>query len=327
MANRLSCLINYERESHRLRLPSRVVKKMSQWGVVVAATFLTACSASDADALSLSGSQGAELPFNAVYQQGENLSFDQVLSVRNDSLLPVSIVSWQLALELRPTANATGSLSFSAISPPEDSLFGQEPGPQSDLISSSSQVFAFDMDVDFLGKLILVNEWRNIVNLTITASADAEGSFELVTPVFDPEFPDLGSSWFPFLELFPVAYENSVPSSENGYILLGTIQIDRLTTGPPRPGDFNGDTFVDELDYAKWRNDFGTAVEQPGEGADGSGNSIVDGADYVLWRKHSSISIGTGVAIPEPHALILAALCFVVQVGLRGRRRPLRDWD
>lgn len=53
----------------------------------------------------------------------------------------------------------------------------------------------------------------------------------------------------------------------------------------PLAGDYDGSGTVDELDYDKWRADFGLAV-MPGTGADGNGDGVVDAADYSIWRDH-----------------------------------------
>lgn len=58
-------------------------------------------------------------------------------------------------------------------------------------------------------------------------------------------------------------------------------------SGDPTPlaGDYDASGAVDQLDYDKWRADFGLTVAA-GTGADGSGNGVVDTADYAVWRDH-----------------------------------------
>jgi hypothetical protein len=77
------------------------------------------------------------------------------------------------------------------------------------------------------------------------------------------------------------------------------------------PGDFNGDTKVDDADFAVWKNDFGTSK---------------DGDDFLVWQQN----YGTGVtpaaavagAVPEPGAAVLAGLALVwVGARRRGGRR------
>ncbi|MCO6047477.1 lamin tail domain-containing protein [Aeoliella sp. ICT_H6.2] len=54
---------------------------------------------------------------------------------------------------------------------------------------------------------------------------------------------------------------------------------------PTIPGDYDASGTVDQLDYVKWKLQFGTTVT-PGSESDGSGDGMVDLADYVVWRNH-----------------------------------------
>ena len=51
---------------------------------------------------------------------------------------------------------------------------------------------------------------------------------------------------------------------------------------PQKPGDANGDTKVDGIDYVVWLNHYNQAFTGPTYG-DFNNNSIVDGIDYVIW--------------------------------------------
>ena len=51
-------------------------------------------------------------------------------------------------------------------------------------------------------------------------------------------------------------------------------------------GDFNSDGNVNDLDFAKWKSDFGKWVA-PGGGADGNRNGTVDAADYARMLRVS----------------------------------------
>lgn len=272
--------------------------------------------APNAFALFLTGSQGTEFPFDATYQQTPSLSFDQVLSVRNQFLLPVSIAAWQLELELHQTSGANGSLNFTVISAAEDPLFDSGIGPVPDPELPSDHVQTSDADTGILGRLLLSGEWGNIVKLSITASPDAAGTFELVSPVFNPLTPEFGSSWLPPLAFEPEGFENATLSSLSGFVLLGTIHIN----GASPPGDFNGDTLVDAQDYNKWRSEFGQTADPPGSGSDGNINGVVDGADYVVWRKNCSAPLESGVSIPEPQAFTLLLAFIGVRLGFSSYR-------
>ena len=61
--------------------------------------------------------------------------------------------------------------------------------------------------------------------------------------------------------------------------------IDLLNSAAPA-GDYNADGQVDMLDYAVWRNTFGTSTILYGSGADGNYDGQVDAADFTIWRNN-----------------------------------------
>jgi hypothetical protein len=64
---------------------------------------------------------------------------------------------------------------------------------------------------------------------------------------------------------------------------------------PLLAGDYDLSGTVDDLDYAKWKSDFGTTVVTPGDGADGNSNGRIDAADYTLWRNNlGATNAGSG---------------------------------
>jgi len=86
-------------------------------------------------------------------------------------------------------------------------------------------------------------------------------------------------------------------------------------------GDYDGDGNVDDVDYAKWKADFGKRVAVGG-GADGNGNGIVDAGDYTVWRDAlSGVVVGSasGVAVPEPASIALVIFGVAFTLGMRGR--------
>ena len=53
------------------------------------------------------------------------------------------------------------------------------------------------------------------------------------------------------------------------------------------PGDYNGDSVVNEDDYHLWRSTFGAMADiTAGLPADGNRNGTVDAADYTFWRNN-----------------------------------------
>jgi hypothetical protein len=90
---------------------------------------------------------------------------------------------------------------------------------------------------------------------------------------------------------------------------------------PARPGDYNADGAVNELDYAVWRHDFGTQGELA---ADANSDGSVDAADYVLWR-HYAVATGSGASVPaslqvpESESIVTVSVCALAIVAIGGR--------
>lgn len=269
------------------------------------ALLIIAFSAGSANALLL-GIDGHDpsQPFLLTIPQNGNVLLDRVLQITNTSTT-VSVMAWQLDLWLHPLSGAQGSVLFQSTGTPDDSLFGPDPGPQSDLNAPSNQFIASDADTseEFDGVPVSQNEHRNLLQTTISATPTASGTFELIMPEFNPEAPEQGSSWIDAETFETQGFENSWPSSVPGYILIGTIQINPTAS----VGDYNNDQVIDNLDYATWRAAFGESAVPPGQGADGNQNGIVDVADYVVWR--NSVTAGSGALlveasnVPEPVGL------------------------
>lgn len=81
------------------------------------------------------------------------------------------------------------------------------------------------------------------------------------------------------------------------------------------PGDFNGDGNVDNADYVKWKDDFGSQVI-PTSGADGNGDGLVDIADYTIWRNTlGATGLVPGAAVvanvPEPATVWVAGVALL----------------
>ncbi len=79
------------------------------------------------------------------------------------------------------------------------------------------------------------------------------------------------------------------------------------TASTPIAGDYDGSGAVDQLDYAKWKTDFGSIVT-PGTGADGNSNGIVDTADYTVWRNNltPTLASASGTASLAPSPVVVA---------------------
>jgi hypothetical protein len=72
-------------------------------------------------------------------------------------------------------------------------------------------------------------------------------------------------------------------------------------------GDFNEDTYVDDVDLDLWKSGFGTLAGATHLQGDADGDLDVDGADFLTWQRQVSgaSTVGTHAAVPEPSSVIL----------------------
>ena len=287
---------------------------------IVSAVVLVQLVTSNAFALYI-GHEGSTSPFALSYQDTQSqLAF--ILQVTNESVSTVNMLSWQLIdLELRPLATAQGSLQFDNAGAPPDSLFGQTPGPQSNLSAPSSTISVFDSDPNFVGEPVSPHSSRNILQLSVQASPATTGAFQILIPQIQD--PEADSSWFDADEFIAKAFENSSSSAFSNMILLGTINVGQEPSFSV--GDYNRDGRIDGTDYDRWRSDFGKNVSMPGEGADGNQNLVVDAADYVVWRKcAATASVSASGVVPEPACVPLLTSALAIWAGFAAvHRAPL----
>jgi hypothetical protein len=88
-------------------------------------------------------------------------------------------------------------------------------------------------------------------------------------------------------------------------------------------GDYDIDGDVDNADYTRWRQTFGSSIVQAGNDADGNRNGVVDAADYVIWRRNLGANLVSGSGqvtnvIPEPATLVMLIVGMFVMCS-RGR--------
>lgn len=106
----------------------------------------------------------------------------------------------------------------------------------------------------------------------------------------------------------------------NLYLVDRDGDIFRFDTDATITGDYNADGVVDALDYAVWRESFGS-INSPA--ADGNGDGTVNIADYVLWRNKLGAEVGetqslASAQIPEPSSMF--ALLSSLAVGCLAAR-------
>lgn len=284
---------------------------------------------SNAFALSIHyGGINSSMPFELVHRNVQS-PLEIVLQLANTTNTTASVLGWQLELKLDNVDGAQGTLLFGEVMAPPEPLFGPSSDPQSNpgMPPSTEMIFVQDVDGDFTGEPIPQHETRNILQLTLTASPDAAGAFELLMP--NIEDPDIDSSWVDADDFSSNAFENSLPSSFPGFILLGTINV-------LQPGDYNADGDVDDADYEAWREAFGTAGGDLL--ADGNSDGIVDAADYVIWRHYANMGSVEGANssytnVPEPLSFTLVCGGMMIEwlflvrrtVGRANNRIQLRN--
>jgi hypothetical protein len=103
-------------------------------------------------------------------------------------------------------------------------------------------------------------------------------------------------------------------------------------TGVLARGDYNMDMLVNDSDYTRWTQSYGTGSSGAHDGPIGDGNydEFIDAADYVVWRKfYGTSGPGSPVAelfggtppVPEPGTLIMIAVGFGSRMfGCRDKR-------
>jgi hypothetical protein len=97
-----------------------------------------------------------------------------------------------------------------------------------------------------------------------------------------------------------------------GAVVNGMFFVDNITAlGPSAglPGDYNGDTAVDSIDYTLWRDTLGSDTNLA---ADGNNNGIIDSGDYDVWKMNfgGAGSLASNVSVPEPTTVLLVASGF-----------------
>lgn len=106
------------------------------------------------------------------------------------------------------------------------------------------------------------------------------------------------------------SFNTTLRDASAGIVPLSIIN-GSLIIGTPIAGDFDRNSVVDMSDYVMWRNGLGTTFTP---------------ADYDAWRSHYGqtlmlgASVGSGVAVPEPGALLLLLAGISAFVGTRHRR-------
>jgi cyclophilin family peptidyl-prolyl cis-trans isomerase len=178
-------------------------------------------------------------------------------------------------------SNTRGTLAFAKNAQGATSQWFFNVGDNSFLDASNFTVFGRVLGND----MNVVDTIDNLPAINAAAAANAGGEDFDEIPIRNP------------------LTQNDITSNEA--VMVNGVQIMNLPAG-----DYNFDGTVNQLDLAVWRADFGSTTKAD---ADGNGDGIVDGRDFLIWQrtfgKTSALTAALG-AIPEPSALVLAALAF-----------------
>ncbi len=116
------------------------------------------------------------------------------------------------------------------------------------------------------------------------------------------------------------------------FVFSNQLYLAAFSVPTPVPGmnnaDLNGDGFVDNLDYAIWKQNFGTA----GPAGDANGDGLVNAADYTVWRNAccgpvpgsgggsaAGFGAGFGGTVPEPTSITLVLSGTLLALAWRRR--------
>lgn len=97
----------------------------------------------------------------------------------------------------------------------------------------------------------------------------------------------------------------------NGVVLYSSLAAAGI------PGDFDNNGVVNSVDLAQWKGSYGV---NGGADADNDGDS--DGADFLTWQRNfgRTSAVASAAAVPEPHSLLLVAICLASVASLRPMR-------
>src|SRR3954469_7782652 len=92
------------------------------------------------------GSGSAELPFDFSLQQGTS-AFASTVQFHNESAVSTTVLAWQLSLQVQPLPNSQGQVHFESVTLPASPFFGDASSLDSDLLTPSISLLAFDGDI------------------------------------------------------------------------------------------------------------------------------------------------------------------------------------
>lgn len=98
---------------------------------------------------------------------------------------------------------------------------------------------------------------------------------------------------------------------------MTAAELDALFDQQFLEADFNHDGEVDAADLTAWQLGFGMSSGANYDDGDANDDGAVDGADFLVWQQQRGGQPGgTGVAVPEPGAVVLAAVGGCLACGM-----------
>jgi hypothetical protein len=94
----------------------------------------------------------------------------------------------------------------------------------------------------------------------------------------------------------------------------------QILYGPALRADFEHDNVVDAQDLATWRTGFGIEDGAMQTSGDANGDARIDGLDFLVWQRENSAGQVAITPLPEPTALIQAAVIIAAMAALRSAR-------
>jgi hypothetical protein len=232
-------------------------------------------------------------------------------------------------------ANRTLSLELlddAGVSQYDFSFHGQQTAfsirSQADVAGEDVQAdgFAADAAYLFVGKISGNGVGANTLQASLFASGANVGNFA------DPEF-----QWM-LTATGGVGFNPLITDLQFNSLFEGSFTVSNLWVGgesdffaAPIAGDFNADGVVEIDDLERWQTGIGMAGNATPWQGDANGDQIVDGADLLIWQRNLGRTGSTvaGSAVPEPNALVLAAVSLAAMASgrreSRGRSRSKKN--
>jgi hypothetical protein len=135
---------------------------------------------------------------------------------------------------------------------------------------------------------------------TISLRTAAGATFFTFTYSDDSPWPEAADGDGPSLEIIDPLGDPNDPTNWRASAADGGSPGDNGEPSSDLAGDYDNSGTVDDLDYDEWRDQYGTFVANPGDGADGNQDGLVNTADYIVWRNNFGATVAVAATVPTP---------------------------